>query len=80
MSDQAYPDVSSSNALIPPAADGTTSGTVNSPDMSVKTLKPRRRAISNVQHIFQVQYAGERDGSSQKERTHSAQVRSGKAL
>jgi hypothetical protein len=54
MADQAYPDVSSTNALIPPAADGVTGGTVNSPDMSPRTLKAKRRAVSNVQHIFQI--------------------------
>jgi len=54
MADQAYPDVSSTNALIPPANDGVAGGTVNSPDMSPKTLKAKRRAISNVQHIFQI--------------------------
>jgi len=54
MADQAYPDVSSTNALIPPAADGITSGTVNSPDMSPKTLKARRRAISDTRHIFMI--------------------------
>jgi len=54
MADQAYPDTSSSTALIPPAADGITGGTVNSPGLSPTTLKPKRRAISNVQHIFQI--------------------------
>lgn len=54
MADQAYPDVSSTNALIPPAADGITSGTVNSPDMSPRTLKAKRRAVSSVQHVFQI--------------------------
>lgn len=54
MADQAYPDTSSSNALIPPASDGLTGGTVNSPGLSPVTLKPKRRAISNVQHIFQI--------------------------
>lgn len=54
MADQAYPDVSSTNALIPPASDGISGGTVNSPDMSPKTMKAKRRAISNVQHIFQI--------------------------
>lgn len=54
MADQAYPITSSSNALIPPASDGMTGGTVNAPDLSPTTLKARRRAISNVQHLFQI--------------------------
>lgn len=54
MAEQAYPDTSSSNALIPPASDGVSGGTVNSPDLNPRTLKPKRRAISNVQHIFQI--------------------------
>jgi len=54
MADQAYPDVSSSNALIPPASDGVAGGTINAPELNVKTLRPKRRAISNVEHIFQI--------------------------
>jgi len=54
MADQAYPDVSSTNALIPPASDGTVGGTVNSPDLNPRTMKARRRAISNVQHLFAI--------------------------
>ena len=52
--EQAYPDVSSTNALIPPASDGISGGTVNSPDLDPRTMKPKRRAISNVQHIFAI--------------------------
>ena len=54
MEQQSYPNVSSSNALIPPAADGLTTGTVNSPGLEVGTAKPKRRAISDVQHLFQI--------------------------
>lgn len=52
MDDTAYPDTSASN--IPAAADGAVSGTINSPGLNPKTLKPKRRAISNVEHIFQI--------------------------
>jgi len=54
MEQQSYPNVSSSSALIPPAADGLTTGTVNSPGLEVGTAKPKRRAISDVQHLFQI--------------------------
>lgn len=53
MAEQSYPDVSSSNALIPPASDGISEGTVNSPQLT-SAVKPKRRAISDVKHIFQI--------------------------
>jgi len=42
------------NALIPPAADGAVGGTVNAPALNPRTLKPKRRAISDVTHLFQI--------------------------
>lgn len=42
------------NALIPPATDGVAGGTVNSPDVDERTLRPRNRAISDVAHLFQI--------------------------
>lgn len=54
MAEQAFPNISSTSALIPPASDGIAGGTVNSPDLNPETMKPRRRAISNVEHLFQI--------------------------
>lgn len=52
MDDTAYPDTTASN--ISPSSDGLVSGTVNSPDLNPATLKPKRRAISDVKHIFSI--------------------------
>ena len=52
MTDTAYPDTTASN--IAPSSDGLVGGTVNSPDLSPTSLKPKRRAISNVEHIFSI--------------------------
>ena len=43
-----------SNALIPPANDGIAGGTINAPQLNPETMKAGQRAISNVEHIFQI--------------------------
>jgi hypothetical protein len=43
-----------SGAVLSPPSDGAVGGTVNSPDLNPVSLKPKRRAISDVQHIFQI--------------------------
>jgi len=54
MADQAYPNISATNALIPPASDGLYSGTVNSPGLNPVTMKPKRRAVGSTEHLFQI--------------------------
>jgi hypothetical protein len=52
MADETF--LQDSNALIPPANDGIAGGTINAPQLNPETMKAGQRAISNIEHIFQI--------------------------